>query len=128
MALQQQWRPDMVLVEDSANGTALVQQMRNDRYFGFRHVRARGSKFERFIAQTDMMQSDRVVFPTKAPWFAALKKELFVFPNGRHDDQVDSVTQFLAWAQKRGRRFVDRDPVTGRPLGRPRPQGRMIRW
>jgi hypothetical protein len=25
------------------------------------------------------------------------------FPKGRHDDQVDSLSQFLAWAQQRHR-------------------------
>ncbi len=84
----------------------------------------KGSKLERFIAQTDMLQSDRVVFPTKEPWFEGLKKELLVFPSGRHEDQVDSVTQFLHWVQTRWGGFVERDPVTGRSLGRPRIQGR----
>jgi phage terminase large subunit-like protein len=27
--------------------------------------------------------------------------ELLAFPNGRHDDQVDSVSQFLKWAAVR---------------------------
>ena len=127
MRLKREWRPDRVKVEDSNNGTALVQQLRNEGYLEFQYVRVKGSKLERFIAQTDILQSDRVVFPTKAPWFEALKKELFVFPNGRHDDQVDSVTQFLHWVQTRWGGYVERHPVTGRPLGRPRPQGRPFR-
>jgi predicted phage terminase large subunit-like protein len=95
LALKQRWRPDLVLVEDTSNGTALAHQLRREGHHEFWPKMVKGSKFERFITQTDILQSDRVVFPTKAPWFESLKKEMLVFPNGRHDDQVDSVTQFL---------------------------------
>ncbi len=128
LAQKSRWRADLVMVEDSSNGTALVQQLRSDRHFEFWPKKVRGSKLERFIAQTDILQSDRVAFPTKAPWFEEFKRELLVFPNGRHDDQVDSITQFLEWVQRKGAGFVaPRDPVTGRLIGRPRPRGRPIR-
>jgi phage terminase large subunit-like protein len=31
-----------------------------------------------------------------APWLPILEAELFSFPGGRHDDQVDSISQALA--------------------------------
>lgn len=40
------------------------------------------------------MQQGRVRYPTTAQWFEHLQQELIRFPNGKHDDQVDS----LAWA------------------------------
>jgi hypothetical protein len=56
--------------------------------------------------------------PRDAPWLSALKRELLAFPNGKYDDQVDSLVQFLDWTgSRRGRGFLDRDPRTGRPLG-----------
>ena len=36
-------------------------------------------------------------FPKSAPWLDALKAELLGFPNVKHDDQVNSVTQALIW-------------------------------
>lgn len=115
--LHKTWRPDKVMVEDSSNGTALVQALRQEGMLEFQYVKPHGDKFERFIVQTDLLQSDRVAFPTSPAWFEPLKKELLVFPNGRHDDQVDSITQFLRWARSDpGLGFVDRDPKTGRPL------------
>ena len=39
-----------------------------------------------------------------APWLACFMNELLAFPNGRHDDQVDSVSQFLKWEWNRRRR------------------------
>lgn len=128
LAQKKRWRADLVMVEDTSNGTALVQQLRTDGHSEFHSKKVKSSKLERFVAQTDILQSNRVAIPTNAPWFEELKRELLVFPNGRHDDQVDSVTQFLEWMQRRGDGFIaPRDPVTGRPLGRPRPAGRRLR-
>ena len=97
--LRKAWRPDKVMVEDSSNGTALVQALRQVGMPEFQHVRPYGDKFERFIVQTDLLQFDPVAFPTSPAWFEPLRKELLVFPNGRHDDQVDSVAQLLRWAR-----------------------------
>ena len=36
-------------------------------------------------------------FPKEAPWLADLEAELFAFPSGRHDDQVDSISQALGY-------------------------------
>jgi hypothetical protein len=35
-----------------------------------------------------------------APWVAEYLHEITVFPNGKHDDQVDSTAQFLDWYKK----------------------------
>jgi phage terminase large subunit-like protein len=37
------------------------------------------------------------------PWLADYETELVSFPAGRHDDQVDSTTQYLLWVQERPR-------------------------
>jgi predicted phage terminase large subunit-like protein len=39
-----------------------------------------------------------VLLPAEAPWLDEFRTELLRFPQGRHDDQVDSLSQFLAWA------------------------------
>lgn len=36
--------------------------------------------------------------PKAAPWLKEYEDELLSFPNGKHDDQVDSTVQFLAAA------------------------------
>jgi phage terminase large subunit-like protein len=35
--------------------------------------------------------------PYEASWLEDLENELFSFPRGRHDDQVDSISQALAF-------------------------------
>ena len=52
-----------------------MDQLRREDHLEFWPKKVKGSKFERFITQTDILQSNRVVFPTKAPWFEGLKKE-----------------------------------------------------
>ena len=42
-----------------------------------------------------------VDMPNRAPWLDEFRREITEFPNGRHDDQVDSLSQFLKW--QRGR-------------------------
>ena len=40
-------------------------------------------------------EAGQVFLPQRAPWLPELETELFSFPNGRHDDQVDSISQLL---------------------------------
>ena len=49
--------------------------------------------------------------PREARWLDTFMLELLAFPNGRHDDQVDSVSQFLNWAALRT--FLDRGMLLG---------------
>jgi hypothetical protein len=51
-------------------------------------------------AQTAMIENGFVHLPKAAPWLAAYLHELTVFPNGRHDDQVDSTAQLLDWFKR----------------------------
>jgi predicted phage terminase large subunit-like protein len=44
----------------------------------------------RMHAQTAMIENGFLRVPEKAPWLAQYLDEMTVFPNGRHDDQVDS--------------------------------------
>ena len=48
-------------------------------------------------AQTAMIENGFVHLPDAGPWLAAYLHEITTFPNGRHDDQVDSTAQMLDW-------------------------------
>jgi hypothetical protein len=57
----------------------------------------------RLHAQSAVIENGFVFVPEEAPWLADYLAELTTFPAGRHDDQVDSTAQALAWARaKRG--------------------------
>lgn len=120
-ALADRWAADAVLIEQAGSGISLVQQLRADHRHGarFKGIIPRLDKRTRFEAQTARLETGRYHLPVEAPWLEDFRRELLAFPNGRYDDQVDSMVQFLEWsASSRGRGFVDRDPETGRRWGR----------
>jgi predicted phage terminase large subunit-like protein len=57
-------------------------------------------------AQTARIEEGRVLLPESAPWLEEFRSEVMAFPNGRHDDQVDSLAQALAWFIKSKRRML----------------------
>ena len=48
-------------------------------------------------AKTALIQNGSVFLPTAAGWLSTFKREMTTFPNGRFDDQIDSVSQYLNW-------------------------------
>ncbi len=60
-----------------------------------------GDKVTRLHAQAAKFESGQALLPERAPWLDAFLAELLAFPGGRHDDQVDSVSQALTWAGER---------------------------
>jgi hypothetical protein len=51
------------------------------------------------------------LLPAEAPWRNDFLLELLAFPTGKHDDQVDSVSQFLGWAALRLWDHVFAEPI-----------------
>ena len=47
-----------------------------------------------------MFQAGQVLFPEKAVWLPELEREMLEFPASTHDDQVDSISQYLAEVRK----------------------------
>jgi len=52
-------------------------------------------------ACSSTIENGFVFLPEKAEWLAEYMHELRVFPNGKHDDQVDSTSQALDWVKQR---------------------------
>ena len=88
-----------------------------------RPAAARFDKTARFLAQSARFEAGQVLVPSTRPGSPTWMSELLAFPNGRHDDQVDSTSQALDHlAQHSFARQHDGTPRV-RPAGRPRPQG-----
>ena len=81
----------IVLIEDKASGTSLIQDLRAA---GLSQVQAApsldGDKIMRLRAQTAKIEGGFVHFPEQAPWLDDYLRELLAFPNGKYADQVDS--------------------------------------
>ena len=51
----------------------------------------------RLGAQSIKFENGRIYLPKHAPWLDEYVSEITSFPGGKHDDQVDSTSQALAW-------------------------------
>lgn len=82
------------LVEDTANGPAVVKQL-HDRVGNLIAVRPDGGKEARASACQPAVEAGQVFLPDGAGWLDAFVEELAGFPRGKHDDQVDALSQAL---------------------------------
>jgi predicted phage terminase large subunit-like protein len=87
-------KASQVLIEDAGFGTALIQELKTAD-FSVVAVKPEYDKKIRMAIQSAKFENGQVFFPKEAPWLPDLEDELFAFPNGRHDDQVDSISQAL---------------------------------
>jgi predicted phage terminase large subunit-like protein len=83
----------------------LLQDLQRDTPGGMNRpigVKPDGSKADRMVAQSAKIEAGHVHLPREADWLDNLLLEILGFPQAKHDDQVDSVSQFLRWAATRG--------------------------
>ena len=85
------------MIEDKASGTQLIQELTREGLYAVTRYKPQSDKIMRMHAQTAMIENGFVRVPERAPWLAQYLNEMTVFPNGRHDDQVDSTAQMLDW-------------------------------
>jgi predicted phage terminase large subunit-like protein len=90
----------VVLIEHKASGTQLIQELIAEGCHGVTRYQPDCDKIMRMHAQTAMIENGFVFIPQNAPWLAEYLHEMTVFPNGKHDDQVDSTAQFLDWFKR----------------------------
>jgi predicted phage terminase large subunit-like protein len=101
-----------VLIEDAGPGMNLLQDLRCDMPAGMTRpigVKPEGSKADRIAAGSAKIEAGHIHLPKEALWLDQFLMELLAFPNGRHADQVDSVSQFLTWLQRDA--YVNRVPI-----------------
>jgi predicted phage terminase large subunit-like protein len=91
---------DVVLIEDKASGTQLIQELIVDGFHRVTRYKPECDKIMRLHAQTAAIENGFVYIPQTAPWLTEYLHEITVFPKGKHDDQVDSTAQFLDWFKK----------------------------
>jgi predicted phage terminase large subunit-like protein len=90
---------DIVLVEDKASGSSLIQELRAEQFSLVQAAPAiDGDKVMRLRAQTAKIEGRFVLFPMEAHWLDTYLTELLAFPNSKYDDQVDSTVFALAWS------------------------------
>lgn len=90
----------LVLIEEAGSGIQMIQDLKRNSDLNVTGIIPKHDKPTRLLAITPMIESGRIAIPTDAPWLAEFRRELMLFPNGKHDDQVDSLSQFLNWQDR----------------------------
>ena len=111
MEVKRRYNPSTLLIEDSAISRGLIQSLR-EQSINVTTYKPETDKRARLIAQTDLFAGGSVRLPRRTGWLEEFVAELLAFP-GRHDDQVDALTQGLAWGRQHWGRKVIVRPVLG---------------
>ena len=94
---REKWDANLVIVERAGSGISLFQNIRRQTgRFWIVNIGPLGSKQDRASQQSPKFERGEVFVPNEAPWLKTFEDELISFPHFKHDDQVDSVVQFLA--------------------------------
>ena len=100
------YEPNVILIEDAANGSPLIADLRNLNHPGIPtpiSIKPKGSKVERLSVQSSRIEAGDVRLPSSSSWLDEFKAEILAFPNGRHDDQVDALSHLMAWVERKTR-------------------------
>ena len=90
-----EWKPDTLIVEKKAAGAPLIYEMRKMGIPLSEYTPGKGSdKIARVNSISDLFASGIVWCPEKR-WADEVMEEMASFPNGDHDDLVDSSSQAL---------------------------------
>jgi predicted phage terminase large subunit-like protein len=101
LPLLRRWQVDWVGVEDSGRSVNLTTGL-GAAGINVRPLKADVDKVTRALAATAKVARRQLWLPADAPWLNEWVGEMLAFPNGKHDDQVDTLAyaarQLLAGA------------------------------
>lgn len=104
LELRDSFKPSVIIIEDKASGTQLIQDMRHSGLYEVQpYSPVSGEKEMRVRVQASTIENGFVYLPSEATWLADYLNEFTAFPGGKYDDQVDSTVQFLDWVKGDGR-------------------------
>ncbi|WP_108857434.1 phage terminase large subunit [Aliiroseovarius pelagivivens] len=91
------WEAKLILIEEAGSGIQLIQDLKADTFLSIRGMIPKDDKATRLLSVSHLIEGGQISVPVESPWLAEFQREITLFPNGRHDDQVDSLSQFLKW-------------------------------
>lgn len=102
-------RPDAILIEEKGSGISIIQELRRANAPVKTYNPGKASKIARAQAASAVLESDHVwVLESKkepgkpVTWVRPLLTQCEEFPNGEHDDGVDTLTQSLIFLNHSG--------------------------
>lgn len=96
------WKAGRVVLESSGAGVTLRQALHELDRQRYGWTNPTEDKVVRLMKASPYIENGRVFLPKEAPWLGAFRQEMLSFPNGKYDDQVDALSQFLGhWPRLR---------------------------
>ena len=107
LSIRSQHLVNAVLVEDKANGSAVISVLKRE-IPGMLAINPEGGKQARAAAVAPLIEAGNVYLPMpdEQPWIEDTLLEFVSFPAAAHDDRVDAASQALHWLQAK-RRSLD---------------------
>lgn len=96
-SLAETWQAGLILIEEAGSGVQLIQDFKVENHLSIKGVIPKDDKATRMLSVSHLIEGGQIAVPENAPWLAEFQREITLFPNGKHDDQVDSLSQFLKW-------------------------------
>jgi predicted phage terminase large subunit-like protein len=90
---------ESVLIEDKASGQSIIQDLEAETTLPIKGVIPDADKVVRANRAAPTVEAGNIYLPLNEPWTAALVDKLCAFPGVKHDDDVDSFTQYINWVR-----------------------------
>lgn len=102
-ALNDRYKPNLILIEDKASGTQLLQDYENKlRVKGVEPDREKAMRME---VQLPALEAGMVALPNNeemdVDWLFEFEQNLQSFPMNKEWDEIDALSQFLRWLKDR---------------------------
>jgi predicted phage terminase large subunit-like protein len=97
IALAERYKPDAVLIEEASVGLALAPELKKLLPRPVNPVSVEHDKVGQLYVNQHKFEAGLVLFPEGASFLPELEAELLSFPQAKHDDQVDSISQALSY-------------------------------
>jgi predicted phage terminase large subunit-like protein len=94
------WLPNKIVIEDKSSGSSLIQYLQHNTTLPVVPVDPTVDKVLRAIDATPMQETGNLYLPENAKWLADFQIEHDQFPNGAHDDQVDTTGMMASYFRK----------------------------
>ena len=95
--LRRAWHAERVIMEKAGSGHSLYQDLKSTADFRPVMISPVASKEDRFNGCLAEVEAGHFLLPKEASWLDDFRSELKAFPSGKHDDQVDSFSQFVKY-------------------------------
>jgi predicted phage terminase large subunit-like protein len=90
-----------ILIEDASSGIALIQDLKKECHYGIISISTKGvEKKIRIDNSTGYIANGNIFIPKEATWLFDFEQQIMQFPNGKHDEDLDCLAQFITYKNK----------------------------